>query len=127
MLRIIAAVSLVIAYPSAGQEQTSGKIIIYRGGSVVGAAVGCPVRHEGREVVELGRGKFAEWVVSPGRYILTNKTASVEVSVQPGETRFVRCQIKAGFMSGRADLQIVDQASFDKAKGDLERKELVAN
>lgn len=127
MLRIIAAVSLVIAYPSAAQEQTSGKIVIYRGGSLVGAAVACPVRHEGREVVELGRGKFAEWVVSPGRYILTNKTASVEVSVEPGETRFVRCQIKAGFMSGRADLQIVDQASFDKAKGDLERKELVAN
>lgn len=106
-----------------GHSASAGKIIIYRGGGIVGAAVACPVRYEGKEIVELGRGKFAEWNVAPGRYILTNKTASVEVHVDPGETRYVRCQIKTGFMSGRADLQIVDRASYDKAGG-LEQKEI---
>ena len=118
--------SLIAGTPAFAQDApaTSGKIVIYRGGGVIGAAVACPVRYQGKEIVELGRGKFAEWNVAPGRYILTNKTASVEVHVNPGETRYVRCQIKAGFMSGRADLQIVDQESYSSAGG-LERKDIV--
>lgn len=129
MLRFVAAAALLLAAPVAAEEADSAatsKIIIYRGASVMGAAVACPVRYQGKEIVELGRGKFAEWPVAPGRYILTNKTASVEVSVSPGETRYVRCQMKMGFVTFRSDLQIVDQASFDEAKGDLEPKQLTA-
>lgn len=130
MIRSVAAAALLIAVPVSAQDavptEAEGKIVIYRGGSVWGAGVACPVRYEGKEVVELGRGKFAEWSVAPGRYILTNKTASVEVNVAAGETRYVRCQIKTGFMSGRADLQIVDRASFEDVQGDLERKDIAA-
>jgi len=93
------------------------RILFYRPGSIMGAAVACPIRYKGRELVELGRGKYAEWDVPPGRYILTNHTASAEVSVAPGETRYVRCQIKSGFASGRADLQIVDEESYREQKG----------
>lgn len=128
MLKSIPMLIAIFAVPALAQETSDadapGTIVIYRGGSVMGAAVGCPVRYQGKEIVELGRGKYAEWAVAPGRYILTNKTASVEVSVSPGETRYVRCQIKAGFMSGRADLQIVDEESFAAAKDHLERKEV---
>ena len=102
--------------------QQSGKIVMYRGSSVVGAALGCPIRFKGREVVELGRGKFAEWDVPPGRYILTNKTSSVEVAVDAGETRHVRCMIKTGMLTGRADLQVVDEESFNEHRSDYERK-----
>lgn len=117
--------SLLLALAIAAQgDAESGKIVMYRPGSIVGSAVACPIRHEGKEIVELGRNKFAEWTVPAGRYILTNKTASVEVTVAPGETRYVRCQIKAGFMSGRADLQIVDAASFDEKAAEFERKEV---
>lgn len=133
MFKSIFAATLLIASPPAAEETSSlgeapsnGSIVIYRGASVMGAAVACPVRHEGREIVELGRGKFAKWDVAPGRYILTNKTASVEVSVASGETRFVRCQIKTGFMTGRADLHIVDDESFEAAKPNLEHKEIAA-
>ena len=104
----------------------SGAIIIYRGSSVMGAALGCPVRYKGREIVELGRGKYAQWAVPAGRYILVNGTASVEVSVTPGETRYVRCQIKTGFLTGRADLQIVDEESFAAHRADYERKEVTS-
>lgn len=81
----------------------------------MGAAVACPVRHKGAEIVELGRGKFARWEVPPGRYLLTNKTASVEVFVEAGETRYVRCQMKSGFLTSRADLQLVDREDFGEA------------
>lgn len=121
MLGIFVALAAAAADP--GTPSAGGTIVIYRGSSVMGAAVGCPVRYEGREIVELGRGKYAEWAVPAGRYILTNKTSSVEVSVDAGETSYIRCEIKPGFMSGRADLQIVDQASFAEHRADFTKKD----
>ena len=101
-----------------------GKIIIYRGSSIVGSALACPIRYKGQEIVELARGKFAEWSVPPGRYILTNHTSSVEVAVDPGETRYVRCMIKMGMLLGRADLQIADEESFNEHRNEYEQKSL---
>jgi len=108
--------------PAAGATSSLGKIVMYRGSSVVGAAVGCPIRYKGQDVVELGRGRYAEWSVPAGRYILTNHTASVEVAVDPGETRYVRCMIKMGMLTGRADLQIVDEESFNEHRTQFELK-----
>jgi hypothetical protein len=124
-----AAVLPVQAEPAVAVPQTTteakphlGKIIMYRGSSVFGAGVGCPIRYKGQEVVELGRGKFAEWSVEPGRYILNNHTSSIEVAVDPGETRYVRCMIKMGALTGRADLQIVDEESFNEHRNEYEQK-----
>jgi len=103
-----------------------GKIVMYRPGGILGAAVACPIRYQGREIIELGRNKFAEWEVPAGRYVLANKMASIEVAVEPGETRYVRCTIKAGILSGRAELQISDEYGFSKHADEFERKEVNA-
>lgn len=131
MFHIAAAAAALLTAPAGAQDAAQpvepGKIVVYRGSTVIGAAGSCPVRHKGVEVMELGRGKFAEWEVAPGRYILTNKRSSIEVNVAPGETRYVRCQIKAGFIGGGgAHLQIVERESFEAVRGDLERKEIEA-
>jgi hypothetical protein len=102
------------AQASEAPADAQGKIVMYRPSSIMGMGIACPIRYEGKELVELGRGKYAEWPVSAGHYVLTNKTSSVEVSVNAGETRYVRCIIKPGFMTGRADLQIADEASFNE-------------
>lgn len=137
--RLTVAISFFFVAPSAAQEPSqtspaaalptptsspSGKIVLYRSSAITGAALGCPIRYKGREVVELGRGKYAEWPVPPGRYILTNRTSAIEVTVDPGETRYVRCQIKTGMLTGRADLQIIDEESFSEHKADYEMKEV---
>lgn len=101
-----------------------GKIVMYRGSTIIGAAVACPIRYKGREIVELGRGKFAEWEVPPGRYILNNKTSSIEVTVEPGKTSYVRCSLKMGFFAGRADLQIVDEESFAERAHEFQQKQV---
>jgi len=101
-----------------------GTIIVYRGSTVMGAAIACPIRYKGQEIVELGRGKYAEWKVQPGRYILTNKTASVEVTVGAGEVQYVRCRIKVGMWVGLADLQIVDEESFSASRHTYTKKEI---
>lgn len=115
-----------IKFSQEGQVSTGsakpGSIVMFRGESVWGAALGCPIRYKGREIVELGRGKFAQWSVPAGRYILVNGTASVEINVAPGETRYVRCQVKTGFLTGRADLQIVDQETFAVHSSDFQEK-----
>ncbi|TKD50224.1 DUF2846 domain-containing protein [Sphingomonas baiyangensis] len=105
----LAAIAIMLPGQAAPEESA---IVVYRSKSLWGLAIGCPVRHEGRELVELGRGKYATIAVEPGDYVLTNRTSSVEVRVQPGKTRYVRCQVKTGFLGGRADLQLVDEASF---------------
>jgi hypothetical protein len=102
--------------------EAQGKIILYRPSSIMGMGIACPIRYEGKEIVELARGKYAEWPVNAGHYVLTNKTSSVEVAVNPGETRYVRCVIKPGFLTGRADLQIADEASFSEHSKDFEKK-----
>lgn len=117
-------ITLLIASILAGQagDVSTGKIVMYRGKSIVGAAVGCPIRHDGKEIVELGRGKFAEWRVKPGKYLLSNKISSVQADVQPGATVYVRCKIGAGIMAGGAHLSLVDEATFKSGK--LEQKTL---
>lgn len=108
------------------QTTSAGKIIMYRGSSVFGAGVACPIRYKGQEVVELARGKFATWTVPSGRYILNNHTSSIEVAVDPGETRYVRCMIKMGALAGRADLQIVDEQSFNEHRNEYQEKPMEA-
>lgn len=117
---LLAALAPVMA--DEGSPATHGKIVVYRPASIVGAMVGCPIRIEGKEVAELGRGKYVELDVPAGRTVLTNKISSVEVSVEPGETRYVRCKIGMGLLAGGAHLQIVDKADFDEAADHLERK-----
>lgn len=95
---------------------------MFRPSGITGAAVACPIRFRGHELVELGRGKWAEWAVKPGRYILGNKTHSVEVNVAPGETRFVRCSMQMGTWTFRADLQIVDEYVWEENAANYERK-----
>ena len=124
LLGLISASALSQGIPATAP--TVGKIIMYRGSSIMGAGVACPIRYKGQEIVELGRGKFAEWLVTPGRYILTNHTSSVEVEVDPGDTRYVRCMIKNGMLTSRADLQIVDEESFGEQRGKLEQKPVAA-
>ncbi len=111
-----------VAPQSAPVPPTTGKIILYRQSSIMGLGVACPIRYKGQEIVELGRGKFAEWNVPAGVYVVNNKTASVQVSVEAGKSSFVRCMIKPGFLSGRADLQIVDEESFNQHRNGFEKK-----
>jgi hypothetical protein len=122
-MKSLAYATLLLAAPAVAQD-APGKIVIYRPSTVVGLATACPVRYKGREVVELGRSKFTEWTVPAGSYILTNKTSSVEVNVHPGETRYVRCNMKLGLLTYRADLQIVDAESFTEHSAEFERKEV---
>lgn len=125
MKGLIAFSMLIAPMAAAAQEPgAKGKIVFYRQQSIMGLGVACPIRYKGQELVELGRGKYAEWEVPAGSYIVNNKTSSVEVNVTAGQTKYVRCQIKSGFLTARADLQIVDQESYTPYANAFEKKEI---
>jgi hypothetical protein len=112
------------AASAAPDPQPSGKIVMYRPGAMFGAVMGCPIRYNGKEIVELGRGKFAEWDVPAGSYALANKSSKVTVEVASGQTKYVRCYMKMGVFGGRATLEEVGEDKFAEHSSDFERKEI---
>lgn len=105
---------LVIPAPPEGK----GQIVFYRTGGLSGAALGCAVFDVGvaDKLSSLGAGKYFILVSEPGPRSFTVKSLetkdALKLEIEPDETQFVRCKIKTGFMSGRADIAPSTEAEF---------------
>lgn len=103
-----------IPTPPAGK----GQVIFYRTGGLSGAALGCAVFDVGvaDKLSSLGSGKYFVLVSDPGPRSFTVKSLETKdaltLEIEEGETQFVRCKIKTGFMSGRADIGPSNEAEF---------------
>jgi hypothetical protein len=103
-----------IPTPPAGK----GQVIFYRTGGLSGAALGCAVFDVGAEekLSSLGAGKYFVLVSDPGPRSFTVKSLETKdaltLEIEEGETQFVRCKIKTGFMSGRADIGPSTESEF---------------
>ncbi len=95
-----------------------GQVIFYRTGGISGAALGCAVFDVGAEdkLSSLGAGKYFVLVSDPGPRSFTVKSLETKdamtLEIEEGETQFVRCKIKSGFMSGRADIAPSNETEF---------------
>ncbi|WP_299193409.1 DUF2846 domain-containing protein [uncultured Erythrobacter sp.] len=87
-----------------------GQIVFYRTGGLSGAALGCAVFNAGEEekLSSLGSGRYFVLVSEPGERNFAVKSLETDdaltLEVEEGETQFVRCKIKSGFFSGRANI-----------------------
>jgi hypothetical protein len=105
---------LVIPTPPEGK----GQVVFYRTGGLSGAALGCAVFDVGvaDKLSSLGAGKYFILVSEPGPRSFTVKSLetkdALKLEIEPDETQFVRCKIKTGFMSGRADIAPSTEAEF---------------
>jgi len=102
-------------------EAGKARVVFFRPGSIMGAALGCTV-HEGEaELARLGSGKYYVIAAEPGKHeYFTEGEAKdrLALEVESDETYFVKCKIGMGVMSGRANLSPSDQATFaGKANG----------
>jgi hypothetical protein len=106
--------ALVIPAPPEGK----GQVLFYRTGGLSGAALGCAVFDVGAEdkLSSLGSGKYFILVSEPGPRSFTVKSLETKdaltLEIEEGETQFVRCKIKTGFMSGRADIGPSTETEF---------------
>ena len=95
-----------------------GQIIFYRTGGIAGAALGCAVFDDEEKLSSLGAGRYFRLVTSPGERSFRVKSLEAKdvltLEVEPDETQFVRCKIKAGFLSGRANIAPSSEKEFRK-------------
>lgn len=105
---------LTIPTPPPGK----GQVLFYRTGGLSGAALGCAVFDVGAadKLSSLGAGKYFILVSDPGPRSFTVKSLETKdaltLEIEEGETQFVRCKIKTGFMSGRADIGPSTETEF---------------
>lgn len=95
---------------------------MFRPSAITGAGFACPIRFRGHELVELGRGKWAEWPVKPGRYLLANKDHSVEINVASGETRYVKCSMQLKTWTFSAHLELTDEYHWKERSSEYTKK-----
>ncbi len=95
-----------------------GQIIFYRTGGLAGAALGCAVFNVGEEdkLSSLASGRYFVLQSEPGERNFTVKSLETKdaltLEVEEGETQFVRCKIKAGFLAGRANISPSTEKEF---------------
>lgn len=105
--------------PPAGQ----GQVIFWRPGTMVGGAMGCGVNMGTERISALGAGKYFILNLAPGTHEFNARSEARDVltlEVEPGETYFVRCTIRMGFMVGRPNLSPSTLAEFNEKRDDLE-------
>lgn len=119
MAQAEAEAEFVIPTPPEGK----GQVIFYRTGGLSGAALGCAVFDVGAtdKLSSLGAGRYFVLVSEPGPRSFTVKSLetkdALSLEIEPDETQFVRCKIKSGFMSGRANIAPSNEAEFRKRYG----------
>jgi len=98
-----------------------GQVIFYRTGGLGGAALGCAVFDaDGGEdkLSSLGAGRFFVLQSKPGERNFKVKSLEAKdtltLEVEEEETQFVRCKIKSGFLSGRANIAPSSEKEFRK-------------
>lgn len=112
---------VAVASPPAGQ----GQVVFFRPGSMMGMALGCHVREDGRLVGNLANGKYYVQSFAPGKHVFTassEATDTLNLEVEPGETYYVRCGIGMGVVAGRPNIAPVEKAVFDEKSAKLKLK-----
>ena len=111
----IPAAEIKVPAPPVGK----GQVLFYRKGGFAGSAVACSIHENGLKVSSLGGGKYFIMVTTPGKHefaVKSEATDKLTIEVEPDETQFVACKIKAGFMVGRPDIRPSNEQEFRAMK-----------
>lgn len=99
----------------------SGRIYFYREGGMMGAAIQPAVDVNGTKVGEAVPGGYFYIDRPAGTYKVsatTEKEEAVDVTLEPGQVRYVKLDISMGFMAGHVTPSVVDPAVGAKEIGD---------
>lgn len=112
---------VVVQAPPEGQ----GQVVFFRPGSMMGMALGCHVREDGKLVGNLANGKYYIQSFAPGKHTFTTAseaTDTLNMEVESGETYYVKCGIGMGMVAGRPNIAPVEKAVFDEKSAKLKLK-----
>lgn len=118
-----------LAEPAAAPAATAsdipegkGKVVFFRKGGLMGAAISCAVHEKGERLTSLPPGKFAVLYAEPGIHeysVKSEATDTLRLEIEPGETYYSKCNIQMGIMAGRPNLSPSDKAGFDAMSAKL--------
>lgn len=120
---------VAVAAPVSDIPEGKGKIIFFRKGGLVGAAISCAVHEKGERLTSLPPGKFAVVYADPGIHeysVKSEATDTLRLEIEPGETYYSKCSISMGIMAGRPNLSPADKAGFDALSAKLKPVEVKA-
>ena len=90
-----------------------GSVFLYRTGRMVGAAGQLKVMVNNKDAGGTGPGTFFRWDLNPGNYTFASSTAEssavVSVTIEAGETYFLRQDARLGVGNGRVTLVEVSE------------------
>ncbi|MCI4589770.1 DUF2846 domain-containing protein [Sphingobium sp. BYY-5] len=104
-----------------------GKIIFFRKGGLMGAAISCAVHEKEEKLTSLPPGKFAVVYAEPGIHeysVKSEATDTLRLEIEPGETYYSKCSISMGIMAGRPNLSPSDKSTFDAMSAKLKPVEI---
>lgn len=108
--------AIVIPSPPAGK----GQIVFFRRPTWAGSGIGCSVHENGQKVSSLGNGRYFIAVEAPGRHEFSAQAETkdtVAVEVEPDETQFISCNMRAGIITYRPNLAPSNEAEFRAGSG----------
>lgn len=123
------------AEPVAGATMESdipegkGKIVFFRKGGLMGAAISCAVHEKGAKLTSLPPGRFAVIYAEPGIHeysVKSEATDMLRLEIEPGETYYSKCNVTMGIMAGRPNLSPSDKAGYDAMSAKLKPVEVKA-
>jgi hypothetical protein len=103
----------------------TGQVVFFRPGSMMGMALGCNVRENGKLIGGLGNGKYFIETFAPGKHTFTTHseaTDTLNMEIETGETYYVKCGIGIGIVAGRPNIAPTDKATFDNKSAKLKLK-----
>jgi hypothetical protein len=99
-----------------------GRIYFYRDASMMGGAIRPDIKLNGKAVGESLPGGFFFVDTAPGKYSVSTSTEverTLEFTLAPAETKYVRTSITMGFFAGHVAPGLVSKEEAEKALVDL--------
>jgi hypothetical protein len=93
-------------------QTDSAYIVFFRENQYFGRGFSYPVTVNGEKIAKIKNGTYFVHPVAAGRHLVMAKTetvASVELSLNPGDTCYLRCGVLMGMWVGRPEIVMVDK------------------
>ena len=103
--------SITVPSPTAGKAE----IVFFRANGFVGSAISCAVREGNTKISSLPPGRFFIMVADPGKHTYSSTSSSdngINLTLNEGEIRYVRCTILPGFWAGKGSLDVAKDEDF---------------
>ena len=112
-LKLFSTLTLIVVSQTLFAQTDQATIVLFRENFYMGKSFSYPIQVNGQNIVKIKNGTYYFYNVAPGTYEISAKTeieSHVSVSLNAGDSCFVRCSVLPGFWIGRPELIVVEKS-----------------